>query len=186
MPNDVNAKNVTTGKPKITGAVFNAPIGTAIPTDATTALNEAFVCVGHITEDGVENSQELSTTPIKVWGGLVVYNPLNEFNDNFSFAMAEALNVNAMKAYYGDDNVTDNNGNITVKVGAHDMPERIWVIENVLRNGRARRLVLPNAQVMEREPITYKDDEVLAYGITLSAMQDDSGETHYEYTEAAS
>ena len=37
MPN--NAANVTTGKPKIGGAVYRAPAGTAAPTNATTALN---------------------------------------------------------------------------------------------------------------------------------------------------
>ena len=37
-----NAQNVTVGKPKVGGAVFRAPLGTELPTDATTALNEAF------------------------------------------------------------------------------------------------------------------------------------------------
>lgn len=183
MPSNVNANKVTTGKPKVTGAVFNAPIGTTLPTDATTALDAAFICVGHITEDGVENSQELTTNTIKAWGGNIVYNPLSEFVDSFKFSMLEALNGNAMKAYYGDDNVTIDGTTIKVNVGAHDMPERVWVFETALRDGAIRRLVLPDAQVSAREAITYKDEEALAYGITLTAMADSAGETHYEYTE---
>ena len=35
-----NVENVTTGKPKVGGAVYRAPVGTTLPTDATTALNE--------------------------------------------------------------------------------------------------------------------------------------------------
>ena len=38
-----NASNVAAGKPKIGGAVYRAPSGTAVPTDATTALTAAFV-----------------------------------------------------------------------------------------------------------------------------------------------
>ena len=37
-----NKANVTTGKPKVGGAVFRAPVGTTLPTDASTALNSAF------------------------------------------------------------------------------------------------------------------------------------------------
>ena len=37
--------NVTAGKPKITGAVFVAPLGTTIPTDATSALDNALNAV---------------------------------------------------------------------------------------------------------------------------------------------
>lgn len=183
----VDASNVSTGKPKITGAVFNAPIGTTIPTDAVTALNEAFDCVGHITEDGVTNDQELNTNEIKAWGGLIVYNPLTEFKDSFKFAMLETKNAKVLKAYYGDDNVTvdQETGAISVKVGAKDMPERTWVIETVLRGGTKRRLILPFGQVSARESITYKDEDPIAYGITVSAMADAQGNTHYEYTEGS-
>ena len=37
-----NKDNVSTGKPKVGGAVFTAAAGSTLPTDATTALDEAF------------------------------------------------------------------------------------------------------------------------------------------------
>ena len=51
MPTDVT--KVTAGKPKVGGALFRAPAGTALPTDAVTALAEAYKCLGYVSEDGV-------------------------------------------------------------------------------------------------------------------------------------
>ena len=43
-----NSKDlVTTAKPKTSGAVYVAPIGTALPTDATSSLAEAYKGLGY-------------------------------------------------------------------------------------------------------------------------------------------
>ena len=54
--NHNNKKNVSLGKPKKTGCLYYAPAGTALPTDATTALPAAYTCVGYLSEDGVTNA----------------------------------------------------------------------------------------------------------------------------------
>ena len=43
-----DAKNVTAAKPKVGGAVWRAPLGTTLPTDAKTALDKAFKSLGYI------------------------------------------------------------------------------------------------------------------------------------------
>ena len=187
MPSNVTATNVSTGKPKVGGAIFNAPIGTTLPTDATTDLPDAFVCVGHISDDGVDNEQELTTNDIKAWGGTIVLNALTEFKDNFKFKMIESKNANALKAYYGDTNVTvAGSGAVTVNVGAFEMPERVWAIETALRSGVKRRLVIPNGQVTARDAISYKDEDPIAYGVTVTATADSTGSTHKEYSSPES
>ena len=60
-----NSKDlVTTAKPKTSGAVYVAPIGTALPTDATSSLAEAYKGLGYISEDGftISISSGISTS----------------------------------------------------------------------------------------------------------------------------
>ena len=64
-----NASNVTTGKPKKGGAIFRAPLGSTLPTDATTVLDEAFVGLGYCSDDGLTNENSPETESIKAWGG---------------------------------------------------------------------------------------------------------------------
>ena len=179
------ATNVSTGKPKVTGGVWRAPKGTAVPTDATSALSSAYNCLGYVSEDGVENTNDMSVSTIKAWGGLVVYRSLEELNDEFGFALIESLNPDVLKAVYGEDNVTiDASGNIDVAVKAEDPIEGVWIFELALRGGVARRIVVENGAIVGREPITYNDSDPISYGITLAAYPGADGATHHEYTAA--
>lgn len=179
------ATNVTTGKPNISGAVYVAPKGTTLPTDATTALDTTkFVCLGYVSEDGLENNNEMDVSAIKAWGGVIVYRSLNELDDNFVLTLIESENVDVLKAVYGASNVTvDASGNVTVEVKAEDPVESVWVFELALRNNRAKRIVIPDGAITSRGAITYNDSDVVGYEITVSAYPDANGSTHKEYLE---
>ena len=181
----MNASNVSTGKPKISGGIYRAPKGTTLPTDATTALDAAFKGLGYVSEDGVSNANDMDVSEIKAWGGVIVYRSLNSLNDQFSLALIESENVDVLKAVYGASNVAvDASGNVSVDVVASDPEEAVWVIELALRGGVARRIVIPDGAITAREAITYSDSEPIAYGITISAYPDSNGKTHKEYTAA--
>ena len=178
------ASNVSTGKPNTSGAVFVAPKGTTLPTDATTPLGPEYICLGYVSEDGLNNSNEMDVSSIKAWGGMIVYRSLNELDDSFSLALIESENVDVLKAVYGDSNVTvDASGNIKVVVKAEDPQERVWVFVLALRGGRAKRIVIEDGAVTAREQIVYNDSDAIAYGITVSAYPDANGSTHTEYIE---
>lgn len=178
------ATNVSTGKPKVSGAVYRAPLGTTLPTDATTALDNAFVCLGYVSEDGLANSNELETSEIKAWGGVVVYRSLTGLTDEFKLTLIESLNQDVLKAVYGDSNVvTLSGGDTKVTVKAEDPVEAVWIFDLVLRGGKAKRIVISDGAITSRDEITYNDSDAIGYGVTVSAYPDANGKTHDEYIE---
>jgi len=180
------ATYVSVGKPNISGAVYVAPKGTSLPTDATTSLGAAFTCLGYVSEDGLENQNELDSGEIKAWGGVTVYRPFNGMTDNFVLKLIESENEDVLKNVYGDSNVTvDGSGNITVNVKAEEPQEKVWIFELALRGGRAKRIVVPDGAITTRDAITYNDTDAIAYGITVTAYPDSNGSTHTEYLEGA-
>jgi hypothetical protein len=173
--------NVSAGKPKLTGAVYRADAGTALPTDATTALAAAFKELGFVSEDGVTNNNTPESDNIKAWGGQTVLVVQNEKNDEFTFTLIEALNVEVLKTVYGSTNVTETNGAITIKATADPIPNAVYVIDVVMTGGKAKRIVIPDGAISEIGEIVYKDDEPIGYELTVNALPDASGVNHYEY-----
>ena len=180
MANDVS--NVSYGKPKLGGAVHVAPVGTAVPTDAKTELNTAFQSLGYISEDGMINANSPESEKVKAWGGDVVLNVHKGKPDTFKFKLIESLNINVLKVVYGDKHVTGNlSTGISISATSDEAEEKAWVIDMIMKGGIAKRVVVPRATVTEIAEIVYKDNEAIGYEVTLSAVADEKGATHYEY-----
>lgn len=178
-----NALNVSYGKPKIGGAVFVAPLGTTLPTDATTALDPAFKNLGYCSDDGMTNSMSIESEEIKAWGGDTVLRAQTSFDDTFTLTLIETLNDDVLKTVFGGDNVSGTlSTGLAVAVNGAERSNYSWVVETILTDGALRRFVVPAAKITEIAEITYKDNEAVGYGLTIGAVTDTSGNTHYEYT----
>lgn len=187
MPTDTNKSNVSVGKPKISGAIYRASLGTSLPTSASATLDAGFKSMGYVSADGVTNSSNLAISNIKAWGGDTVIVSQTDRNDTFAFTLIEALNADVLKAVYGADNVTGALATgITIESNAEQQAEASWVIDMVLNGNTAKRIVIPNAVISGLGDVVYKDDTAIGYNVTLTALPDSAGNSHYEYIKAAS
>lgn len=176
------ATNVTVGKPSVGGAIWRAPAGTTLPEDTTTALDNAFKCLGYCSEDGLTNSNSPETEAIHAWGGDAVLQVLTSKDDTFAFTLIEAMNLDVLKTVYGDSNVTGTLATgITITANAAAPEAASYVIDMIYNGSHLKRVVIPSAYVTEVGDITYVDGEAVGYETTLACTPDEDGNTHYEY-----
>ena len=176
-----NAANVAVGKPKATGAIFVAPKGTTLPTDASTALDVAYKCLGYNGEDGLTEKTETDVEEIKAWVGDVIARPQTSYSKSYEFVCNE-VNAEVLKLAYGADNVTVSEGGaITVNHRGGGRTESVVVFEIALSNTKIQRTVVPVASVLEVGDVTYADGEAVGRSIVLGAMPDASGVSAYDY-----
>ena len=176
------ALNVSTGKPRVTGGIYRAPVGTALPNDATTDLGGSFVSLGYISADGVTQSSEIDSGEYNAWGGDVVLAYVTGKTFKFAFSMIEVLNPELYKTLHGEANVTGSlSTGITVKANGSDTVEFVYVIELAMRDGAFGRIVIPDGKITEMGDTNFHDDDAIVYPVTITCQADGDGVPYYEY-----
>jgi len=184
-----NSKNVVAGRPKPNGAIFRAPLGTALPTDETVALNAAFIAQGYAAEDGLERAINKAYETVRAWGGDEVKRSRTEIGVQLTFTLIEAASGEVAKTIWGDEAVTitpatsSAGTKIAVAYAGEDVEESEWAFD--LKDGNhVRRIVIPRGQVTTEDfTQTFSDSEVIAYPVTLTVFKDENGNYFYEYSD---
>ena len=176
----MNTAEVGVGTAKVTGAIWVAPNGTTLPTDATTTLAGTYTLLGFTSDAGFSISESRSTQPIRAWEGRTeVYSIVTEYTESVSFTPIQ-INADVAKLTWGDDNVTVATNKITAKhTGATLEPVAI-VVETAPRDNIVKRYC-GTFQLTERGEATLDGTVVDARQLTFNAIADASGVTMYEY-----
>ena len=181
--NKNNQDNVSAGKGVKGGYIFSAPAGTTLPTDIETSLDPAFKCLGFISEDGyVETVEEDSEDMVDMNGDLMDSSTSNRV-ESAQVTFAE-IKSETLKRQYGEKNVTDVNGLITVKHNSDSHPVFVYVLELVLKNNRRWRKVVPQGQSSELDDLTIASSELCQRALTFKYLTDEQGNTCYDYIES--
>lgn len=159
----LNAANVRVG---VSGEVHFAPAGTALPTDATTALNAAFKALGYNDESGVAETVDRQTQNIRAWQNARIVRKVKSSEEvTYEFTLIETT-ADVLKTYYG--NFTAVSG--SVKVGGQPNTRGAWVIQ-VIDGADILRIVIPDGEVTELGTVNYSDDAT-GYTFSVSAYPD--------------
>lgn len=175
-----SSANVTFSKPGTStnksGYIWVAPLGTDVPTDATTELPAAFVGLGYLSEDGL--TEPASFEPgddIVAAGGDTVAQADPTFSKTWTGTCIEALNEDLLKVAYGSTNVTVKSatstadGSITVKEQAGDLEHHVIVIDEILKGGRKRRNVMADATFLITGDISHVHTALVNFEFTINA-----------------
>ena len=177
---DNDKSNITIGLPKTGGAIFWAPLGTTLPTDASTPLPSAFVNLGYISEDGVTLTPAEENNEIKAWGKDTVMVSQESYTETVQYNLLETIRPAALQFIRGAENVViGNDGSVKTASTGEPLPRGVLVVDTIQNNGsenpRYHRIVYGDCQVTDRSgDQTYNNSDPLMYPVTVTAYKFDS------------
>lgn len=178
-----NQENVSAGKGVDGGYIFVAPVGTALPTDIKAELDPAFKVLGFISKDGYVETVDEDTSDIVDMNGDLMDSTNSNRVESAQVTLAE-IKAGTLKVQYGEENVTDENGLITVKHNANSHPTFSYVLELALKNARRWRKVVPLGKSSELDDLNVVSSELCQRPLTIKYLTDERGNTCYDYIES--
>ena len=170
-----------------TGAVLDAPVGTALPTDLNSALNAAFKDSGYISSDGISMSTDYSTKDITEANGASVRKLLEKFDGTIKYTELEMSERSATRAF-GKESVTataatNAHGNqLKIAIGARLPEARSWVFK--MKDGAAKMMIIvPRGQAIPPSDTNFQSSDAISLAIEMQCQPDAQGNSIYILTD---
>ncbi|WP_291474202.1 hypothetical protein [Corynebacterium sp.] len=151
----INVKNAFVGSPAIDGGVlFRAPLGTALPTDSTTAIDrDVWEDHGAVSEDGVSVVQDRSTSDIKAYGGDTFITVQDNYDEQIEITLLEDDNDAVLRSAFGEAFVEKTEATSaegtkrTIYHTSQPLPISSFVVHSVYGD-KTKRYVIERGQVV--------------------------------------
>ena len=152
-----------------TGALWKAPLGTALPVDSTTAWNAAFVNLGYAT-DGFTIKQDLKKQDISAWQTLApVRSITTSLIRSLSFEALES-NINTVPLAFGGATMTPGLAGIyTLAIPDGQLTDFILGVD--WSDGTTtQRFVVKRATLLTLPTIKYVRTDAVRYPLEVQAL----------------
>lgn len=159
----------------LTGAISKAPLGTAAPTDSSTALDAAYIDSGAISSDGVTLTlpDTGDRTTIQAWQNGAQVRVIRTVTDdlpsiNFTFL---ETNKTAVETYFGVT-VTSGTTDGTFSYSPVNIPSPSAYVLDVIDGSNRARYHIPRGVKASVGDLVYKNDEAVGYEVTIECEVD--------------
>lgn len=164
----------------VSGGVYVAPVGTALVTNATAALDAAFDELGYITEDGLQETVDQSVTTLRAWQNNDSVRHIEDSHDlMYELAVMESNAVSLLE-WFGNYAANTGAGTEAATHSAGLLPFRSWVF-NIVDGSTVGRLVIPKGRITARADRTFSNGGAVTYGMTIDCFPDATGAKAYQY-----
>lgn len=159
----------------ITGQLYKAPLGTALPSSPTQQLSQAFTGLGYVSEEGVVENWDDSVDNIIAWqNATTVRSSTTESTGTLALTLIQTRG-SVLEAFHRGSHIVEpdlNQFRMDVKPIVAD--PSVWVLD-VIDGDKHIRIVLGNAEITERGEITYANGDPIGYPITITCYPDEAG-----------
>jgi hypothetical protein len=167
------AKTATEARIGVTGSLYKAPVGTAMPTDVTTALGVAWVELGY-TETGPKMSVDTSKESFIPWQSL---SPVREVITEQTVSAAFALwqrNATTLKLAWGGGTVTGTTTRVFTPPASPSVNEGAFVFE-IVDGAIIDRYCIARASIALAGDVEFLKDKITQYELELTYLQPATG-----------
>lgn len=166
------------------GGAWLAPVGTTAPASPIDQPADPWVALGAISDDGLVYGFDEDSQTFTPWGLTSPFRTtITSSVRTFQLTLWETARTSVQSLMFRMDAASltpdEDTGLTTFAESASPTPDRraFWFL--VMDGDTARGFYVPQGEVSDRDDVTFKQDEMSGYNVTITAYPDDSGNTVY-------